>query len=237
MASNNATFDMEASEAILMPFRRLALAAIVAMGYLLFCWMVTWYVTFKLWPADGIYRLEDVLQRELKAAVSMDTEYIPVSKIAVGISNSTYDAIFGFSGLHDMGVRFQQGTYPATTDQHADRLYAQSYEWIHAAMVSTQIAGLRFGMLLSLLPLGALFYFIAFSDGIVERAIRRDCGGRESATIYHRAKYTQVTCTAFFTLLYFAWPYQTAYPGAVITMLACIALLARIQWSYYKKYL
>jgi integrating conjugative element membrane protein (TIGR03747 family) len=157
--------------------------------------------------------------------------------ISVNTANVVYSAVYGSSGITEMGDRFQRGEYLSESDVRAGRLYAEYYPWLKASMISSQLLGLRLGMLVCVLPALLLFYFIAFSDGIVERAIRRDCGGRESASIYHRAKYLQLTVLCIFTLLYLAWPTPTIYPGAPIAFSVLIGLLARIQWKYYKKYL
>ena len=56
-------------------------------------------------------------------------------------------------------------------------------EVIDTAMVGTQLLGLCF------LPLMLLLCSVGAADGLTGRAIRRSCGGRESASLYHCAKY------------------------------------------------
>lgn len=237
MASRNATFDLEASEALLLPFRRMILAFLILCGFMLFAWMVGWLYVFKLHPDDGIPRLEQTLTRELARVDELHSKYLPLRSIAVNTANVVYSAIYGTSGITEMGERFQRGEYASESDVRAGRLYAEYYPWLKASMISAQLLGLRLGMLACVLPAPLLFYFVAFSDGIVERAIRRDCGGRESANIYHRAKYLQLVALCIFTLLYLAWPTPTSYPIVPIVFSALLGLLARIQWKYYKKYL
>lgn len=237
MASKNATFDLEASEALLLPFRRMILAFLILCGFMIFAWLVGWLYVFKLYPEDGIPRLEQTLIREMARVNDIHSNYLPVRSISVDTANVVYSAVYGSSGITEMGDRFQRGEYLSESDVRAGRLYAEYYPWLKASMISSQLLGLRLGMLVCVLPATLLFYFIAFSDGIVERAIRRDCGGRESASIYHRAKYLQLTVLCIFTLLYLAWPTPTIYPGAPIAFSVLIGLLARIQWKYYKKYL
>jgi hypothetical protein len=72
------------------------------------------------------------------------------------------------------------------------RSYLANREAIETAMVGTQLLGVRFAILMRFLPLLLLLYAVGTVDGLTERAIRRSCGGRESASLYHRAKYLQM---------------------------------------------
>ncbi|MCZ4314635.1 DUF4400 domain-containing protein [Comamonadaceae bacterium G21597-S1] len=81
------------------------------------------------------------------------------------------------------------------------------------------------------LPLLALLHVVGAMDGLTDRAIRRSCGGRESASLYHRAKYFQLVVLGLGALVLLAWE---LFVG-LITVLA--GVLARLQWAYYKKHL
>ncbi|MGB5103857.1 MAG: DUF4400 domain-containing protein [Steroidobacteraceae bacterium] len=59
-------------------------------------------------------------------------------------------------------------------------------------MVVTQLLGVRAAILARFAPLLLLLYAVGAADGFTQRAIRRACGGRESASLYHRAKYLQL---------------------------------------------
>ena len=56
-------------------------------------------------------------------------------------------------------------------------------------MICTQLLGLRAGILVRFLPLLALLYAVGAAEGLSQRAIRRAQAARESASLYHRAKY------------------------------------------------
>ena len=98
-----------------------------------------------------------------------------------------------------------------------------------ADVVSQQLM-MRAGMIQTMLPTLALVYFVAIFDGIVARWIRRVSGGRESSTIYHRAKYVHAVGV---TLLLMAWirPLRAAslMPGA-LAAIRCPPSSAR-EWS------
>ena len=66
--------------------------------------------------------------------------------------------------------------------------FASMWPALQVAMLATKLYGLRPALSMSaILPL-APGYAVGLIDGLVERSIRRDCGARESATLYHRAK-------------------------------------------------
>jgi hypothetical membrane protein len=115
--------------------------------------------------------------------------------------------------------------------------YQANFTEIRVAMVATQLIGVRMATLLAAMPLFALVYVMAFIDGLVRRAARCASGGRESASVYHRAKYLQlvlvVTATALFLLLLQPPDIQ----AVCVAGLAVVAILVSLQWTYYKKHL
>jgi len=109
--------------------------------------------------------------------------------------------------------------------------YIANYEAIRVAMIGTQLFGLR------LAALAPAAYAIAVTDELVGRAIRRAAGGRESASLYHRAKHLQLVlamtlvaaCLLTPTLGFSDWPWKAG--------IAVLVVLARMQWAYYKMHL
>ncbi|MBQ0946389.1 DUF4400 domain-containing protein [Ideonella sp. 4Y16] len=95
----------------------------------------------------------------------------------------------------------------------------------------------RTGMYLAMLPALALGCLLGAVDGLVARASRKANAGRESSSIYHRAKLgvTFVLITGYLACL--ALP-DVTHPNMVLLPLAvAAALLLRLQAAYYKKYL
>ncbi len=108
---------------------------------------------------------------------------------------------------------------------------------ISQALAGSQILAIRAAILVSFLPWAGLLYALAIVDGLVERARRKVGGGRESSTLYHRAKYFQVTLATVTTTAYLWWPLDLDPAGIIgLTTLGC-ALLARLQAKYYKKHI
>ena len=84
--------------------------------------------------------------------------------------------------------------------------YLANREAIEVAMLGTQLLGVRVATLTLMLPLLVLIYVVAAADGLTQRAIRRASAGRESASLYHRAKHLQVVVAGTATLALLVWP-------------------------------
>ena len=117
------------------------------------------------------------------------------------------------------------------------RSYLANREAIETAMVGTQLLGVRFATLMRFLPLLLLLYAVGTADGLTERAIRRSCGGRESASLYHRAKYFQMAVLGLGGVTVLVWPGPIRWLWVAVGMAAGSAVLTRGQWAFYKKHL
>ena len=104
-------------------------------------------------------------------------------------------------------------------------------------MVGTQLFGIRLATLLMSTPLLSLVYLVALRDGLVQRAIRRASGGRESASLYHRAKHFQLALIAIGLLISLLWPATVDFRWIGVPLTATLGILTRLQWAYYKKHL
>ncbi len=82
-----------------------------------------------------------------------------------------------------------------------------------------------------------LVYLVATADGLTQRAIRRAAGGRESASLYHRAKHLQLALLATALLIYLFLPASVDVRWIGLPLAATLAILTRLQWAYYKKHL
>lgn len=105
-----------------------------------------------------------------------------------------------------------------------------------AVMIGTQTLAVRAAMIQTMLPTLALAYFVAIFDGIVARWIRRVSGGRESSTIYHRAKYFHAVGVTLLLMAWFWYPGNFDFKLATIIMAVAGGILLRLQLMYYKKF-
>ena len=117
-------------------------------------------------------------------------------------------------------------------------LWAAFKPELRTAAYATVLFGVKLGILLLALPLLAVLLICFGVDGMVQRYIRRACGGHESAALYHRAKlYGIKLMPPFAAVVFLCSPvaYDPAWLLIPVTLFS--ALLLRVQATYYKKYL
>lgn len=108
---------------------------------------------------------------------------------------------------------------------------------LYLAMVRAQIFGVRLAILIGAAPLFLLVWSLGLVDGLAQRAIRRACAGRESSSMYHRAKFFQFAGLAMGAMLYLMWPVSIRPEWIVLPLALLTGVLSRVQWTYLKKYL
>ncbi|HXV32171.1 MAG TPA: DUF4400 domain-containing protein [Sinorhizobium sp.] len=210
--------------------------SLLLLTLILAAWIVDWFFVFKVWP-DGMAHLQSLLDEDLGRVARLGHTYSDLPRIAAGTANFLYALLFEATGLHGMGISFAQASPLSIPDTIVRNAYVANFEAIRVAMIGTQLFGVRLGNLAIAMPMFAVAYCVASVDGLTQRAIRRASGGRESASLYHRAKHVQVivlvTSVAIGLLLPMSIdPRYIWLPAALF-----VAFLARLQWAYYKKHL
>ena len=237
MASRNASFNEGVvAGALLAPLKLGFLLMLTLVGILVATWIVDWTFVFKVWP-EGVGRLKIILATDLARGLDLAEWQDAVPNAVTGTANFLYGLVFGVTGIHDMGLRFAQGAALSIPDTIVRNVYLANIDAIEVAMIGTQLLGVRLATLGMMAPLLILVYLVAAADGLTQRAIRRACGGRESASIYHRAKHLQVMLLVMGGVLVLIQPVSldprlVGVPVALLT-----GLLARLQWACYKKHL
>jgi uncharacterized membrane protein len=107
---------------------------------------------------------------------------------------------------------------------------------LQVAMLATKLYGLRLALWLSAILPAVLGYAVGMVDGLVERSIRRYSGGRESATLYHRAKYAIAGAVGLWLFVFVCLPIPLEVSWCSWVAAGVIGVLSRLQWKYYKKY-
>jgi integrating conjugative element membrane protein (TIGR03747 family) len=136
-----------------------------------------------------------------------------------------------------MVLRFAEGAALSIPDTIVRNTFLANREAIEVAMIGTQLLGVRLATLGMMVPLLVLVYLVAAADGLTQRAIRRACGGRESASLYHRAKHLQVMLVAMGGVLVLIQPISIDPRLIGVPVALLVGLLARLQWACYKKHL
>ena len=238
MASRNAAFHDGVLAGVLMsPLKLLLMLALGLLAILVVAWCIDWIFVFKVWP-DGVDRLRALLASDLEHGAQLAARQGYATSSTGAVANLLYAIVFEATGIHDMGLRFAD---PSATLSIPDTIVRGGYvahrDAIEAAMIGTQLLGVRIATLVRFAPLLALLYLAGTADGLAQRAIRRAGGGRESASLYHRAKYLQVTLLALGTVTLLVWPGAVAWQPYATLLVLGTAALARLQWTFYKKHL
>ncbi len=104
-------------------------------------------------------------------------------------------------------------------------------------MTGTWLIGLRLAIAASVFwPVGML-WLSGCLDGLSERATRRDGAGRESANIYHRAKYFHFFGLPMAIVAYCVLPFAISPAWIFGPLAATSGWFSWFQFKYYKKYL
>jgi integrating conjugative element membrane protein (TIGR03747 family) len=237
VASRNAAFHDGAFAGVLLSPLKLVFSLALGLAALLLCaWIVDWVFVFKVWP-QGIERLRELLAHDLEHGIALAAQQGGQAGAIAAPASALYSIVFEATGIHDMGTQFANGSALSIPDTIMRRSYVSRWESIEAAMVSTQLLGVRAAILARFAPLLLLLYVVGAADGVTQRAIRRACGGRESASVYHRAKYLQLAVLGLGGLALLMWPGPVQWEQCVAVVVALIGGLARVQWAYYKKHL
>ena len=236
LASRNASFHEGGfAGALLAPLKLVFALTMAFIGILVVAWIVDWTFVFKVWP-DGIDRLKGILAEDLARARDLAQWQGGVPGVVTGTANFLYALVFRFTGIHDMGMRFAEGAALSIPDTIVRNTYIANREAIEVAMIGTQLLGVRLATLAMVAPILVLTYIVAGADGLTQRAIRRASGGRESASLYHRAKHLQVALMAIGLLTALLWPATLDVRWIGLTLAATLGVLTRFQWAYYKKH-
>lgn len=108
---------------------------------------------------------------------------------------------------------------------------------LYIAMLRAQIIGVRLAILFGAAPLILLAWGLGFADGLTQRHIRRACAGRESSSMYHRAKFFQFAGLSLGAMVYLLWPVSIRPEWIVLPLALLTGLSSRVQWTYMKKYM
>lgn len=237
MASSNTSFHEGPLAGVLLSPLTLAFSLVLGLVVtLVVAWSIDWVFVSRVWP-DGLDRLRSLLVADLGHGKALAAMQGGDPREITGPANFLYGLVFEATGIHDMGLRFSDPSALSIPDTVIRRSYLANREAIETAMVGTQLLGVRFATLMRFLPSLLLLYAVGTVDGLTERAIRRSCGGRESASLYHRAKYLQMAVLGLGGVAVLVWPGPISWLRVAVAMAASSAVLARSQWAYYKKHL
>jgi integrating conjugative element membrane protein (TIGR03747 family) len=209
---------------------------------LLFSIIIEWAGMLLWWKDEGSLHSRAMLQKELsylsddfrRSAVSSDP-----ARFARHFADGFYHYLFEWTHFIDF-IRWLKQP-PRPDESHIlvvlRSAYAQSAEYVLAAMTVTQVFAVRLAVLTLATPVFVLFGFVALVDGLVQRDLRRWSGGRESSFVYHHAKKVIFPAVILAWIVYLGMP-TSIHPNYVILPFAGLfALALAIAAGSFKKYL
>ena len=237
MASENASFHERGIMGLLFAPLKCCLGfSLLLLALILAAWIIDWILVFNVWPA-GMVELQSILDEELARVARLGESHGELPGMAAGTANFLYAVLFEATGIHGMGARFADAAPLSIPDTIVRNAYVAHFDALRVAMIGTQLFGVRLAVLATALPMLALAYCVGSVDGLVARAIRRASGGRESASLYHRAKHLQIVVLVTGVAISLLLPASIDPRLIWVPAAALVAVLAHVQWAYYKKHL
>lgn len=235
MASRNASFREDVFVAALLRPLRLAIwASGIVLGLLVASWIVNAFFLLHVWP-DGVGNLREVLVHDVEHLGILAARQGWPEGFASRMANVVYRMVFEWTGIHGMGARFANGESLSVPDTVGRGVYIRHADKIEVAMVGTQFFGVRLVSVVIAIPPLLLMYAVGAIQGVVDRCVRTAGGGRESASLYHRAKHGQVVLLAMVMLMTFLIPWVVDVRIGLVILGATTAIGAWLQWRFYKK--
>ena len=209
------------------PIRAVARGIVWALLALVFNILIEWFgIFFGWWERPGDQHSSAMVAKEV---AWLNSDFVgvigdPVSNIPK-IARRLFSILFVWNE-HDYSREFLN--------------YANGFgavDYASAAINSVYLFGVRVGLLLFSLPIFIVFGLAAFTDGLLQRDLRRFGGGRESAYLWHYAKRWVAPTLALPVIIYLGVP-LSIYPPYLITPFAMLfGFAVWISSALFKKYL
>ncbi len=214
----------------------LALMALAAMGMEVILAKQVWG------EAHGLVQAQQTLSRDLALTHDLRPD-APLTGLARTCARAVYGFFFQLIPIERwMTNAALLPAQPDVTYYGGDIIARKDFVYplqdeLYLAMVRAQIFGVRLAILMGAAPLFLLVWSLGLVDGLTQRHIRRACAGRESSSMYHRAKFFQFAGLAFGSMVYLMWPVSIRPEWILLPLVLLTGLLSRMQWTYLKKYL
>ncbi|TDM05090.1 MAG: hypothetical protein C4K60_20045 [Ideonella sp. MAG2] len=200
-------------------------------------------------PANPLAYQTQQLQRELDALATLTPVVLQPSALAQAIGDAVHNtAVWAATGVlrtlmnipglwRDNAANDFIRHHPDPGGAYAQQMFADSGHSWQRLVVANYTQATRTAMFMAMLPLLALTTAIGLIDGLMARARRRANAGRESASLYHRAKLgsTGLLITGYLGCL--AVPSLTQPVWVLVPLAVGVGGLVRVQGGYFKKYL
>lgn len=209
---------------------------------LLFSILLEWAGMTLWWKEEGSLHSRAMLEQEIaylhedfrRSAVSADP-----ARFARRFADAFYHYLFEWTHFVDF-IRWLKQPLAPEEDHIGAALravYTKASDYVIAAMTVTQVFAVRLAVLTLATPVLAVFGLVALVDGLVQRDLRRWCGGRESSFVYHHAKKAILPTLILAWVIYLGMPTSVHPNYVVLPFTGLCALAVAISASSFKKYL
>jgi len=215
-------------------------AIFALMMALFFSIVVEWIGMSFFWDEPGSEHAKKMLEIEIEYLNDDFRQSLLTSspaKFAKEVADTSYYYLFEWTGL----IRFIEWAAnerpQSTLHQYAHVIATSLWDYVMAMIAVTQVFAVRLAILILATPVFALALIAGFTDGLVQRDLRRWGGGRESSFLYHRSKKMIMPAILSAWVVYLAMPFSI-HPSFIIvpfTLMAGIAMA--ISAATFKKYL
>jgi len=204
--------------------------------------LLEWVGMLLWWPDQGSLHSRHMLEREIGYLNSDFRRSLVTSspaRFARGFADTFYRYLFEWTRVVDFIEWLKQ---PGSSNEGRIQTilrgaYARVADYVIAAMTITQVFAVRLAVLTLAIPVFVLFGIVALVDGLVQRDLRRWCGGRESSFVYHHAKTAILPALLLAWVIYLGMP-TSIHPNFVILPFSVLfATAVAIAARSFKKYL
>lgn len=206
--------------------------------------IIEWIGMVFFYPEQGYTgyeHAEEMMRKEISyLGSSLDGDSLngEAVQVASGKVTDAVNFLFIDSGIVDM---LTSAKTPDANDGRLVRLVkgliAEYYNHFMAAIYILIMFLIRLSILVLSIPAFLLFGLVGVSDGLMQRDLRRWCGGNESGYIYHWAKHFAMPVLIMAWVIYLAIP-NSIHPNFIITPFAVLfGLVLMVMTSKFKKYL
>ena len=182
----------------------------------------------QVWP-------EGTALAHMEALLHQSASISPNSTLTDAFGEGVYWLFFGLTGIHDQVLTFRDSG--VIRPLGGANLLVAMREELAVAMLAAKLFGVRLATAVTAVPLFLLAYAAFTIDGLAERLIRKACGGRESATIYHLAKHSHFALLPVLLAIYLCTPVHFDPLWILLPAILVSGYVLRLQSKYYKKHL
>ena len=209
---------------------------------LVFSVAMEWVGMAVWWEDEGRLHSRGMLEREIGYLNEDFRASVVVSdpaRLARGFADGFYRYLFQWTGVERLvawlGRPSVDGEGRWVAALRAG--YARVAEYVIAAMTVTQVFAVRLAVLTLAMPVFVLVGLVALVDGLVQRDLRRWCGGRESAFVYHHAKKAVGPALGLAWVVYLGMPVSVHPSYVVLPFAGLFGVGVAVTAGSFKKYL